>query len=159
MNLVILTRGRQENLPDYQKGKKVIEDNIETFVSMVAVTKQKAVPSIEFSTPKENLEREQEVKDAMLDLLQLLTEGLKERDASSSTPTARVTPGMKLSENNLLVSNFPWVSPMQGEILWQKIPRPRKVSSVSRGNRIVFTHYPKDSNCEVCMNIITTRGR
>ena len=43
------------------KGKRVIECNIEHFVSVVPVTKQKAVLSIEFSTVKENLEREQEV--------------------------------------------------------------------------------------------------
>ena len=51
-NLVILIRGRQEKLPDYQKGKNVIECNIEHFVPMVAVTKQKAVPSIESGTAK-----------------------------------------------------------------------------------------------------------
>ena len=43
---------------------------------MVAVTKEKAVPSIEFSTAKGNLEREQEVEETMLDLLKSFTEGL-----------------------------------------------------------------------------------
>ena len=37
---------------------------------MVAMTKQKAVPSNELSQAKGNLEREQEVEDTMLDLFQ-----------------------------------------------------------------------------------------
>ena len=89
MNLVVFFRGRQEKIPDYQT---VIECNFENFVPMVAVTAQKAVPSIAFSTAKGNLEREQEMEDTMLDLTQPFTEGLEERDASSSTPTARSDP-------------------------------------------------------------------
>ena len=88
MNLVLLIRGRQVKIPDYEKGKKVIECNIENFVSMVAVTEQKAVPSVGFSKAEGNLEREKEVEDTIVDLLQPCKEGLEERDASSSTPTA-----------------------------------------------------------------------
>ena len=76
VTLVILIRGCQEKLPDYQKVRKVIESSIENFDPMVAVTQQKSVPSIEFSTVKGNLEREQEVEDTMLDLLQQFAEGL-----------------------------------------------------------------------------------
>ena len=36
---------------------------------MVAVPKQKAAPSIEFSTAMGNFEREQDVEDTLLDLL------------------------------------------------------------------------------------------
>ena len=61
--------------PRLSKGKKVIGCSIENFVLVVAVTKQKAVPSIEFSTSKGNVEREQEVEDTMLDLLNSCTEG------------------------------------------------------------------------------------
>ena len=38
--------------PRSSKRKRVIEYNIENFVARVAVTKQKAVPSIEFSAAK-----------------------------------------------------------------------------------------------------------
>ena len=41
-----------------------------------------------------------------------------------------VIPRMKLSKNNLLMRNFPWLTPMRRGILWQNIPRVRKVSSV-----------------------------
>ena len=44
--------------PRLSKGETVIECRIEIFVLMVAVTEQKAVPSIVFSTAKGNLERE-----------------------------------------------------------------------------------------------------
>ena len=88
MNLVVLFRGRQEKLLDYQEGRKVIDSNIDFFVLPVAVTKQKAVQSIDFSTARRNFEREKEVEDTMLDLLKLVTEGLQERTAYSSTPTA-----------------------------------------------------------------------
>ena len=88
LNLVLLFRGLQENPPDCQKqkSKKAIGCSIENFGPIVAVTKQKAVPSIELSPATENFEREKEVEDAMLDLLKPFTKELKENDASSSTP-------------------------------------------------------------------------
>ena len=86
MNLVLFIRSRQT--PNFAKSKRVIEGIIENFVTMVAVTKQKAVPSIEFSTAKGNLERAKEVEDTMLDPLEPFSEGPEEYDASSSTPTA-----------------------------------------------------------------------
>ena len=89
MNLVFSFSWPTEETPRLSKGEKVIKCNIDNFVTMVAVTKQKAAPSIEFSTAKGNLEREQEVEDTMLDLLQPCTQGLQERDASSQTPTLR----------------------------------------------------------------------
>ena len=51
-----------------KKVRSVIECSNENFVPVVAVVKQKGAPSIEFSTAKGNLEREQEVEDTMLDL-------------------------------------------------------------------------------------------
>ena len=51
---------------------------------VVAVTNQKAVPSIEFSTTEGNFEPTKEVEDTVLDLLRPFTEGSGERDASSS---------------------------------------------------------------------------
>ena len=53
--------------PRLLKNKKVIECNIEHFVPTVAVTNQKAVSSVEFSTAEGNLEREKAV-DTVLDL-------------------------------------------------------------------------------------------
>ena len=80
------------------KGKKVIGCNIENFDPVVAVTKQKTLPSIEFSLVKGNFERENEVEDTMLDLLKPFTEGLEEDDASSSTPNAGRDPKQTLKE-------------------------------------------------------------
>ena len=42
-----------------------------------------------------------------------------------------MTPSMKLSKNNLLMRHLPRFSPMRRGILWQQIPRVRKLSSVS----------------------------
>ena len=89
MNLVFSSSWPTEETPRLSKGEKVIKCNIDTFVTMDADTTQKAVPSIEFSTAKGNLEREQEVEDTMLDLLQPCTQGSQERDASSQIPTLR----------------------------------------------------------------------
>ena len=52
---------------------------------------------------------------------------------------------MKLSKNNFMMRNFPRLPPMRGEILWPKIQRVRKVSSVPNqgGNHNVFTHSNK----------------
>ena len=44
--------------PRLSTSKKAIDCNIENFVTMVAVTKQNAVPSIEFSTTEESFERD-----------------------------------------------------------------------------------------------------
>ena len=54
--------------PRLSKSEKAIECSIENFVSVVAVSKHKAVPSIEFSSAKGNFERDHGVEDAMLDL-------------------------------------------------------------------------------------------
>ena len=67
----------------------------------------------------------------MLDLLQPFTEGLeKTRFIFLNSDKLGVTQSMKLSKNNLLMRNFPRLPPMREEILWQKIPRVSKVSSV-----------------------------
>ena len=87
MSLVFSFSWPTEETPRLSKGEKVIKCNIENFVTMDADTTQKAVPSIEFSTAKGNLERKQEVEDTMLDLFQRCTQGLQERDASSQIPT------------------------------------------------------------------------
>ena len=52
---------------------------------MVAVTKRSVVPSIESSLAKDNVEQETDVDDTMLELV---TEGSKEDDASSSVSPA-----------------------------------------------------------------------
>ena len=86
---------------------------------MIAVTKQKAVPSIEFSTAKGNVAREQEVEDSHLQ---------KDQKNEMHLPQLRqlrVTLHMQLSKNNLIIIIFPqsmWV-----EILWPKIQRVRKI--------------------------------
>ena len=73
----------------------------------IAVTKQKAVPSIEFSTAGENLERVKEVEDTMLDPWEPCAEGPEDFDASSTTPKAGMPLSTKLSKKNLLVIRFP----------------------------------------------------
>ena len=80
---------------------KVIECSIESFVPVVEVTKKKAVPSIEFSSAKGNFEREKEVEDTLLDLLNPFTEGSEEHDASSSTPNAGGDPKHVVEEEPL----------------------------------------------------------
>ena len=89
MKLVAPVDGRQEKLPDYRKGKKAIKCDITIFVLMFAVTKQKAGQFIAFSKAEGNFARERKAKDTTLDLLKPFAEGMEERDASSSTPTAR----------------------------------------------------------------------
>ena len=88
------------------------------------------------------------MEDTLLDLPQPFTEGLRERDASSSTPTTRMR-------------NFPRLPPMRGKILWQKSTKYKKgiIGSQPRGNHNVFTHIPKDPNCEVCKKTKSTRAR
>ena len=73
--LVYSIRGRQQDFPDYLKGR-VIECSIGNCVFMVAVTKRSVVPSIESSLAKDDT------------MLELVTEGSKEDDASSSVSPA-----------------------------------------------------------------------
>ena len=73
MSLVILSRGCQEKFPSYSKVRK---------------WSNRVVPSTDFSSAWGNFEREREVEDTMLDLLQQVTEGMEEYNASSSTPNA-----------------------------------------------------------------------
>ena len=59
MNLFLHFRGRQEKLPDYIQDRKS-DRNAASKISSpwLAVTKQKAVPSMEFSRAEGNFERE-----------------------------------------------------------------------------------------------------
>ena len=66
----------------------MIECSIEAFVPVVAVAEHKAVPSIGSSSAKGDFEREKEVEDSMLGLLELVTEGSREDDESPSTSKA-----------------------------------------------------------------------
>ena len=119
--------------PRFSKGTKVIECSIENFVTVVAVTKQKVVPSIEFSSAKGNFESGQGVEDTMMDLFKPFREGSDVHDASYSTPQAGVAQSKESSVPN------------QQETIMCSL--------------LVFTHYPKHPNCEVCKKTKTTRAR
>ena len=68
----MLSLGRLCSPRSSKKGKKAIECSIENFVPVVAVTKQKDAPSIEFSTAKGNFEREKVVEGTMLSQINAL---------------------------------------------------------------------------------------
>ena len=159
MTLVFLSRGRQEKHPEYQKCKKVIESSVENFVPVVAVTKQKAVPSIEFSSAKGNLEREKEVEDTMLGMSEPFTEGL-ERYASSSTSTAWGDPKHAISRKTSW-RQPPSVVTDPGRHTLAKETKSKKaiIGSEPRGNHNVFTHCMLDPKCEVSKKTKTTRAR
>ena len=118
---------------------------------MVAVTKQKAVPSIEFSTATGNLEREKEVEDTMLDPLEPFSEGPEEYDASSSTPTTGGAAKHEHVEETSLGDKISLVVTDAGRETLAKDTKSKKgiIGSQPRGNHNVFTHHPKDSDCEV----------
>ena len=107
-------------------GKRVIECNVEIYISMVALTKQKAELSTGFPTAKGNLEREQEVEDTMLD-----------RSGTAIYRRIRRSRCIFLNsdswgcpvEDQSLDENLPSVVTDAKEILWQKIARVRPVSS------------------------------
>ena len=118
---------------------------------MVAMTEQKAVPSIEFSKAKGNLERDKEVEDTMLDPLEPFSEGPEEHDASSSTPTAGGAAKHEVVEETSLGDKISLVVTNAGRETLAKDNKSKKgiIGSQPRGNHRVFTHHPKDSNCEV----------
>ena len=150
----------KEKLPENQKGRK-IECSIDNFVHMVAVTKRQGVPSVEFSTAEGNLEREKEAEDTMLDLLQPFTTGTQKRYASSLTPTARRELSHEVAEEKPSDEKLPSVVTDAGQDAPAKDTKSTEgiIGSQPRGNRNVFTHYPKDPNCEVCHKTKTTRAR
>ena len=161
INLFCLIRGRHEKLPAYQKVRKVIECNIENFVPLAAVTKQKASSTIHwnFWQLREILIEKREVVDTMLDLSQTCTEGTEERDLSQLRQL-RVALSMKLWKNNLLMRNFPRLSPMRerSSCKWYR-EQERYHRFPTKMNHYVFTPCPEDSNCEVCEKTKTTRAR
>ena len=63
-----------------------------------------------------------------------------------------VTLSVKLTKNNFLKTNFPRWPPMRCEILWQKLPRVRKVSSVPNQQDTTMCSLinRKTQTCEVC---------
>ena len=83
---------------DYPEEKRVIEWSIENFVSTVAVTKHGVAPYIESSPAKGNLEQRTDVEDTMLEPV---TKGFKEGNASSSMPRAGGNPMRRVEEKTL----------------------------------------------------------
>ena len=136
--------------PRLSKGKKVIESNIENFIPLVAVTKQKTVPSLEFLAAKGNLEREKTSGGHHAGSVGVLRKGQK-NTVDLPLWQLGVTLRMKLSKNRLMMRYFPRLPLMLWEIQWQKDTKSKKgiIGSQPRGNHHVFTHYPKDPNCEV----------
>ena len=87
---------------------------------------------LNFQQPKETLsENKQEVEDNSRICFNHL-QGLQDRDASSSTPTAWSDLKHEFVEEQSLCEKLPSVvAGAGGEILWQKKPRVRQVSSFS----------------------------
>ena len=81
----------------------------------------------------------------MFDLSQPFTERLEERDASSSTPTARCDPEHEVVEEQSLDEKLPSVVTDAARGTLAKSIN----CSQPRGNHNVLTHHPKDSTCEV----------
>ena len=131
MNLVVLIRGRQDKLPDYHNGNKVIECRIANFVHVKGVTTQKAVPSVGFSSARGNfLSGRKDVEDTMLDLLNHLQMDWKNEMHLHQLQQLEVTLRMKSSKNNFMMRNF------------LRLPTKRKPHCV---------HSLSESpNCEVC---------
>ena len=110
---------------------------------MVAVSKQKVVASIEFSSAKGNFEREKEVEDTMLDLLKPFT---AMRCILPQLRQLGVTLRTKMSKKNLFMKSFPRLSPMREEIRLGNDTKSKKgiIGSQPTGNHNAFIHYPKE---------------
>ena len=85
----------------------------------------------------------------MLDPLEPFTEGPEEYDASSSTPTAGGAAMREVEEKSLGDKISPVVTDA-GEDTLANDTKSKKgiIGSEPRGTHNVFTHYPKDPNCE-----------
>ena len=79
-NLGVLFHSRHLKLLVNQQARTRSNAVSANFVPVVAVTKQKATPSIEFSTARGNFEQAKEVDDTLWYLLQPYT-GLEEQDS------------------------------------------------------------------------------
>ena len=144
--LVFLVRDRHEKRPVCQKGQKVIDCSIDNFRTHVCSYQAEGSTILNSRQPREILCRKK--KRSAGSVWRPFSEGLEVRDALFSIPTFGGTLSMKL-----LMGNFFRLSPMRGEIFWQKMPRVRKVSSVPNQEEttILFIDYPKYTNREVCM--------
>ena len=147
--------------PRLSKGKRVVACSIENSVpGGVAVTHQRVVPCIEFSSAKGNFDREKELEDTMLDLLAPFTDGLKEDVACPSTPNARGDP-VHVIEEQLLEDKPPSVvtDARRDTLAKETKSEKRIIGSQQRGYQKAFTRYPKDPNCEVRKMTKTARAR
>ena len=129
MSLVILFRGRQEKLPDYQETRKWSNAASKTPFPMVAVTKQNATPFIEFFSVRTLWATKKKWRTPCWIWWSLFTRGLQEHDAPSSTPKCRVTLSM-LSKKKPLDDKLPLVVTDAGGRYSVKEPRVRNVSLV-----------------------------
>ena len=112
--------------------------------------------------PKATSQTSHHGEDTLLDLLQPFTQGLEERDASSSTPTAGNDLEHAVVEEQSLDEKFPSVVTDAGGDTLATGTQSKKgvIGSQPRGNHnVLLTHYSKDSNCEVCKKTNTSRAR
>ena len=158
--------------PRCQKVRTVIECNIENFVPLVAVIKQKASGTIHwnFWQLREILIEKRGVEDTTLDLSQTFTEGLEERDLSQLRQLG-VAPSMTLSKNHLLMRNFPRLSPMrerssctwnQEQERYHRFPTKRKpkcVHSLSERLQLWSLWEDKNDTSQVQHKTSEARGR
>ena len=145
MSMVILIRGRQEKLPDYQKVRKWSNAASKTSSPWYQLPNKKLYHPLDPRQPKENLEREKEVAGTMLDLSTPCTKGLEEYDASGSEP-------VQVVKEKPLDDKLPSVVIDAGRDTLAKATVSKKgiIGSQPRGNHNVFTLHPKDPSCEVC---------
>ena len=85
----------------------------------------------------------------------------KKRDSSSSTPIVRCGPKHEVVEEQSLDEKLPSVATHAGRNILAKDTKSKKsiIGSQPRENHNVFTHYPKDPNCEVCKKTEKTRAK
>ena len=142
------------NAPILSKGEKVTECNIENFVPLVAVTKQKTVPSFEFPSGKKRSGGHN------VGSVGAIYRRLEEHDASSSTPTAGGAAKHEVVEEKSLGDKISTVVTDAGGDTLAKDTKSKKgiIGSQPRGTRSVYTHFPKDPICEVCKKT-TARAR
>ena len=137
---------RTGETPRLSEGKKEIECNIENFVPVVAVTKKKAVPPIQFWTATETLSDNKMWRTPFLICCNHSQKDWKERHASSSTPTARCGPTHEVVETQSHDKKLPSdATDAVGDTLAKETKSKKDIiGSQPRGNHNVVTHYPKD---------------
>ena len=149
MKLVALVDGRQEKLPDYRKIRRQSNATSQASSSCLQLPNRKQDNSLHARKPRETLRGKEKRRTPRWICWKTFAEGIEERDASSSTPTAGSDLTHEVVEEQFLYEKLPsFVTDAGGDIL-AKDSKSKEGTTLPKDPTVMFVRRPKNNTSQV----------